>query len=232
MEGGMPNQQIMRDKERHDPKTRIDLVGVAMQVKRFERKEIIYSQGERGSTLLYIEDGSVKLSATTGTGKEAVVAILGRSDFFGEKCLSGCLVRRTTATAIAPSTLVVIRKNEMRRVLLTKHPFCNVFISYLLAMSLQTEEDLINSLCNRSEVRLARVLLRLADKGDHNNACAFEGISQGTLARMIGTTRSRVNFFMNSFRQRGFISYGIEFDGALWRNDGLRINSHLLETVV
>jgi CRP/FNR family transcriptional regulator, cyclic AMP receptor protein len=222
----------MRSKKRQDRTTLPDLAGVTMQVKRFERREIIYSQGERGNTVLYIQDGGVKLSAVTETGKEAVVAILGPGDFVGEKCLSGWLVRGTTATATAPSTLIVIRKNEMRRVLLTKHPFCAVFISYLLARNLQTEEDLIDSLCNRSEVRLARVLLRLAEQGDHDKAHAFAEVSQATLARMIGTTRSRVNIFMNRFRKRGFIRYVGKYDGAVKRNDGLRINTSLLAAVL
>ena len=203
-----------------------------MQVKRFETKETVYSQGERGNTILYIQDGGVKLSATTATGREAVVAILGPGNFVGEKCLSGWLVRRTTATTTVPSTLIVIRKSEMRRLLRTKHPFCDVFVSYLLARNIQTEEDLIDSLCNKSEVRLARVLLRLAEQQNLEKANAFAEISQATLARMIGTTRPRVSFFMSSFRKRGFIRYEGQFDGALKGNDGLRINKSRLATVL
>jgi CRP-like cAMP-binding protein len=203
-----------------------------MQVKRVEKREIIYSQGDVGKTVIYIQKGGAKLSAITQTGKEAVVAILGSGSFIGEKCLSGCLVRRTTAIAITPSTLIVIGKNEMRRVLRTKHPFCDVFISYLLARNLRSEEDLIDSLCNSSEVRLARVLIRLAEQGDHDKVHAFAEISQGTLARMIGTTRPRVNFFMKRFRKRGFISYTRKFDGTLKRNDGLLINTSLLTAVL
>jgi CRP/FNR family cyclic AMP-dependent transcriptional regulator len=222
----------MKYKNKRDRATLANLAGVTMQVKRFETKETVYSQGERGNTILYIQDGGVKLSATTATGREAVVAILGPGNFVGEKCLSGWLVRRTTATTTVPSTLIVIRKSEMRRLLRTKHPFCDVFVSYLLARNIQTEEDLIDSLCNKSEVRLARVLLRLAEQQNLEKANAFAEISQATLARMIGTTRPRVSFFMNSFRKRGFIRYEGQFDGALKGNDGLRINKSRLATVL
>jgi CRP-like cAMP-binding protein len=222
----------MRYKKSRDRTTLADFAGVTMRVKRFERKEIIYSQGERGNTVLYIQDGGVKLSATTATGKEAVVAILGPGNFVGEKCMSGWLVRRTTATTTVPSRLIVIRKNEMRRLLRINHPFCDVFVSYLLARNLQTEEDLIDSLCNKSEVRLARVLLRLAEQGKHQKADPFAEISQATLALMIGTTRPRVSAFMNSFRKRGFVKYVGKFDGGLKRNGALRINTSRLATVL
>jgi CRP/FNR family cyclic AMP-dependent transcriptional regulator len=205
-------------------KTRSTLAGVAVRVRSFERKETIYSQGEPGNTVFYIREGGVKLSATTQTGKEVVIDILGPRNFIGEKCISGWSVRRTTAIAIAPSVLYIIQKNEMSRLLRSRHPFANVFISYVLARNLQTEEDLIDSLSNKSEKRLARVLLRLADQENHDNSKVFAELSQGTLARMIGTTRSRVNFFMNEFRKRGLISYTHDAGITQNRNNGLQIN--------
>jgi CRP/FNR family cyclic AMP-dependent transcriptional regulator len=204
--------------------TRSTLAGVAMRARSFERKETIYSQGEPGNTVFYIKEGGVKLSATTQTGKEAVIDILGPGSFIGEKCISGWSARRTTAIATAPSIFYIIRKNEMTRLLRSRHPFANVFISYVLARNLQTEEDLIDSLCNTSEKRLARVLLRLADQENHDNSKVFAELSQGTLARMIGTTRSRVNFFMNEFKKRGLISYTHNASVIHNRNSGLQIN--------
>ena len=201
-----------------------DMAGMTLQVRKFERKETIYSQAEPGNTVIYIKKGGVRLSATTQSGKEAVIDILGPGSFIGEKCLNGALVRRTTAIATSPCTVFVIRKNEMRRVLQTKHPFANVFISYLLARNVHTEEDLIDTICNGSEKRLARVLLRLAAQGDHDNSRVFAELSQGTLARMIGTTRSRVNFFMNKFRKRGLISYTHKTSASNHRVSELQIN--------
>jgi CRP/FNR family transcriptional regulator, cyclic AMP receptor protein len=209
-----------------------DLAVVALQVEKFKRRERVYSQGDFGETVFYIQKGGVKLCATTQTGKEAVVAILGLGHFFGEKCLSGRLVRGATAIATVPSTLIVVRKNEMHRVLRTKHPFCDVFISYVLARNLRIEEDLVDNLCNSGEGRLARVLLLLAEQADQDKSQAFAGISQQTLARMIGITRSRVNVFMNRFRKRGFIKYADKYNGTLKQNQGLQINTSLLATVL
>jgi len=200
------------------------MAGVAMRVRSFERKGTIYSQGEPGNTVFYIKEGGVKLSATTQTGKEAVIDILGPGSFIGEKCLSGWTVRRTTAIASAPSVLYIIRKNEMNRLLRSRHPFANVFISYVLARNLQIEEDLIDTLCNKSEKRLARVLLRLADQEDQDNSKVLAKLSQGTLARMVGTTRSRVNLFMHEFKKRGLISYNQDASIAINRSGGLQIN--------
>jgi CRP-like cAMP-binding protein len=205
-------------------KSRRTLAGVAMRVRSFERKETIYSQGEPGNTVFYIIEGGVKLSATTQTGKEAVIDILGPGSFIGEKCISGWSVRRTTAIAIVPSILCILRKNEMIRLLRSRHPFADVFVSYVLARNLQTEEDLIDSLCNSGEKRLARVLLRLADQGDHDNSIVLAELSQGTLARMIGTTRPRINFFMKKFRKRGLISYTNNSSIIHNRKSGLQIN--------
>ena len=142
------------------------------------------------------------------------------------------MVRLTTAIATAPCTLFVIPKSEMRRVLRTKHPFCDVFISYLLARNLQVEEDLIYNLCSSAEMRLARLLLRLAERGDHDAVHAFAKITQETLARMIGTTRSRVNTFLMRFRKRGLIRYTGKHDGVLKRMYELRVNTTRLAALV
>jgi CRP-like cAMP-binding protein len=156
---------------------------------------------------MYIQKGVVKLSVSSKTCKEAVVAILGPGDFFGETCLTGRFVRNATATATTASTILVVRKNEILRLLRTNHSFCGAFTSYLLARNLRVEEDLIDHICHSSERRLARALLLLARNGNQHKAHRFAEISQATLARMIGTTRSRLNFFLNKFRKRGFIRY-------------------------
>jgi CRP-like cAMP-binding protein len=220
--------QSMTSNKKPRRETWTNLAGMTLQVRNFERKETIYSQGEPGNTVIYIKKGGVRLSATTHTGKEAVIDILGPGSFIGEKCLNGVLVRRTTAIATSPCTVFVIRKNEMRRVLQTKHPFSNVFISFVLARNLQTEEDLIDSLCNSCEKRLARVLLRLAKQENHDRSHVLAEISQETLSRMIGTTRSRVNFFMNGFRKRGLISYDHKASATHNRTRGLQINRSLM----
>ncbi|MFY9532407.1 MAG: Crp/Fnr family transcriptional regulator, partial [Candidatus Acidiferrales bacterium] len=173
--------------------------------------------------ILYIQNGGVKLSVVNETGKEAVVAVLGPGDFFGEGCLAGQPIRMGTATAITPTTALVIEKNEMIRVLHAEHEFSDRFIAYMLVRNIRVEQDLIDQLFNSSEKRLARTLLLLARYGkqDHPQRL-LPKVSQETLAEMVGTTRSRVNFFMNKFRKLGFIKY----------NGGLQINSSLLSVVL
>ncbi|MGB8849670.1 MAG: Crp/Fnr family transcriptional regulator, partial [Candidatus Acidiferrales bacterium] len=160
----------------------------------------------------------VKLTVVNESGKEAVVAILGPGDFFGEGCLAGQLICKATATAIAPTTVLVIEKNEMNRVLHGEHEFSDRFIAYMLARNIRVEEDLIDQLFNSTEKRLARTLLLLARYGAQGHPQKVLGkVSQETLAEMIGTTRSRVNFFMNKFRKLGFIKYNgeIKIDNSL-----------------
>jgi CRP/FNR family cyclic AMP-dependent transcriptional regulator len=201
----------------------LDSAGVARKVSEFRRGETIFSQGDLGKNVLYIQSGGVKLSVVNETGKEAVVAILGPGDFFGEGCLAGQPIRMGTATAITPTTALVIEKNEMIRVLHAEHEFSDRFIAYMLVRNIRVEQDLIDQLFNSSEKRLARTLLLLARYGkqDHPQRL-LPKVSQETLAEMIGTTRSRVNFFMNKFRKLGFIKY----------NGGLQINSSLLSVVL
>ncbi len=201
----------------------LDSAGVARKVRELRRTEAVFSQGDPAKNILYIQKGGVKLSVVNETGKEAVVAILGPGDFFGEGCLAGQPVRMGTATAITTSTVLVIEKSEMLRVLHEEHALSDRFISYMLARNIRIEEDLIDQLFNSSEKRLARTLLLLARYGkqDHPQT-ALPKVSQEMLAEMIGTTRSRVNFFMNKFRKLGFIKY----------NGGLEIHSSLLSVVL
>jgi CRP-like cAMP-binding protein len=180
-------------------------------------------QGSPAKTVMYVQEGGVKLTVVNESGKEAVVAILGPGDFLGEGCLAGELQCMATATAIAPTTVLAIEKTEMTRVLHGEHEFSDRFIAYVLARNLRVQQDLIDQLFNSSEKRLARTLLLLARYGMPGRPQkVLPKISQETLAEMIGTTRSRVNFFMNKFRKMGFIEY----------NGEIRINNSLLSIVL
>jgi CRP/FNR family cyclic AMP-dependent transcriptional regulator len=201
----------------------LDSAGVARKVTEFRRKETIFAQGDPAQNVMYIQKGGVRLSVLNEVGKEAVVAILGPGDFFGEGCLAGQPLRMGTATAITATTLMLIEKKEMIRVLHAEHAFSDRFISYMLSRNIRIEEDLVDQLFNSSEKRLARTLLLLARYGEQDKPQrVLPKISQETLAEMVGTTRSRVNFFMNKFRKLGFIKY----------NGGLQINTSLLSVVL
>jgi CRP-like cAMP-binding protein len=201
----------------------LDSTGVARKVVEFRKKETIYSQGDPGKNILYIQKGGARLSVVNETGKEAVVAVLGPGDFLGEGCLAGQPLRIGTATAIAPTTALAIEKTEMIRVLHAEHEFSDRFITFMLARNIRIEEDLVDQLFNSSEKRLARTLLLLARYGKEDKPQrVLPKISQEMLAEMVGTTRSRVNFFMNKFRKLGFIKY----------NGGLQINTSLLSVVL
>src|ERR1035438_10224852 len=198
-------------------------VGVARKVVEYQKSEKAYSQGDPASTVLYIQRGSVKLSVVNEVGKEAVVAMLGPSDFFGEGGMGGQLVRMGTATAITPTTLLVIEKQEMIRVLHSEHAFSDRFVAYMLSRNIRIEQDLVDQLFNSSEKRLARTLLLLAQYGKQGQPeKRLPKVSQETLAEMVGTTRSRVNFFMNKFKKLGFIKY----------NGGIHIDASLLSVVL
>jgi CRP/FNR family cyclic AMP-dependent transcriptional regulator len=206
-----------------DPQVFLDTAGVARKTTEFRRGESIYSQGEAAESVMYVQKGGVKLSVVNGSGKEAVVAMFGPSDFFGEGCMAGQSIRMGTATAITPTTLLVIEKDELLRVLHAEHELSDHFIAYLLAHNIRVEEDLIDQLFNSSEKRLARTLLLLARYGKQDQPDrALLKVSQETLAEMIGTTRSRVNFFMNKFRKLGFIEY----------NGKIKVNKSLLTVVL
>ena len=196
----------------------LDSAGAAKSIVEFQFKDTIFSQGDIGKDVMYIQKGSVKLSVVSKAGKEAVVAMLKSGDFVGEGALAGQPIRIATATAAGPVTLLVIGLKEMIRVLHAEHEFSDRFISYMVGRNIRIEEDLIDQLFNSSEKRLARTLLLLARYGNHEKPqFVLPKISQETLAEMIGTTRSRVNFFMNKFKKLGFINY----DGGLHVNDSL-----------
>jgi CRP-like cAMP-binding protein len=187
------------------------------------RSEVVFSQGEPSDAVFYILEGKVKITVISKQGKGAVVAVLERGDFFGEACLTGQLVRTSTATSIEASTITRIQKVAMIRVLHQEPRFSELFMSYLLSRNLRIEEDLVDQLFNSSEKRLARILLLLAHFGKEGRPePVVPKISQGTLAEMVGTTRSRVSFFMNKFRKLGFIDY----------NGGLEVHSSLLNVVL
>jgi len=196
----------------------LDSTGVARTIVEFQAKDTIFSQGDAGKDVLYIQKGSVKLSVVSNTGKEAVVAMLKPGNFIGEGALAGQPVRIATATAATPVTVLAIGLKEMIRVLHAEHAFSDRFISYMVERNIRIEEDLIDQLFNSSEKRLARTLLLLARYGNHEKPqLVLPKMSQETLAEMVGTTRSRVNFFMNKFKKLGFINY----DGGLHVNDSL-----------
>jgi CRP/FNR family cyclic AMP-dependent transcriptional regulator len=218
-----------RNRRKADPRAAfnaqafLDSAGVARKVVEFKKKETIFSQGDEGKHVLYLQKGGVKLSVINETGKEAVVAVLAPGDFFGEGCLTGQPLRIGTATAIVATTALVIEKKEMIRVLHSEHAFSDRFIRYMLSRNIRIEEDLVDQLFNSSEKRLARTLLLLARYGEEDKPQkVLAKISQETLAEMVGTTRSRVNFFMNKFRKLGFIQ----------NNGEIQVNTSLLSVVL
>ena len=212
-----PKKAILRSPV-FDLKVFLDSAGLGRKVAKFRGKETVFAQGDTAKNVLYIQEGGVKLTVINESGKEAVVAILGPGDFLGEGCLAGQSVCMATATAIAPTTVLVIEKNEMIRVLHGEHEFSDRFIAHMLARNIRVEEDLIDQFFNSSEKRLARTLLLLARYGAPGlPQKVLPKVSQEMLAKMIGTTRSRVNFFMNKFRRLGFIQY----DGEIHVNDSL-----------
>ena len=185
--------------------------------------KVVFTQGQPSDTVMYVQTGGIKISVLSRAGKEAVVALLGPGDFFGEGALTGQSIRIGTATATMPTTVLVIEKEAMLRLLHDEPTFSARFISYMLTRNLRIEADLVDHIFNSSEKRLARTLLLLARYGDQAGAeRRIPRISQETLAEMIGTTRSRVNFFMNKFRDLGFIEY----------NGNLKINTSLLSVVL
>jgi CRP-like cAMP-binding protein len=214
---------ISNQKSDFDAQAFLETAGVAKKMKEFNEAEVVYAQGDAATNVIYLQKGIVRLSVVSEGGREAVVATLGPGDFFGEGCLAGQSFRMGTATAVSPVTALLIQKNEMFRVLHEQQDLSDKFIAFMLARNIRIEEDLIDQLFNSSEKRLARTLLLLARYGkDDSPHAVLPAISQETLAEMIGTTRSRVNFFMNKFRKLGFIKY----------NGGLQINTSLLSVVL
>ena len=204
-----------------DLKTFLPKVDGKKSILKFRKKRAIFSQGDTADAVFYILEGKVKLTVLSSKGKVAVIAMLEQGDFLGEACLSGQLIR--TATALAESTILRIDKPAMIRVLRQEPAFAEIFMSHLLSRNIRIEEDLVDQLFNSSEKRLARVLLLLAHFGKESKVePIIPKISQETLADMVGTTRSRVSFFLNKFRNLGLIDY----------NGGLRIRSSLLNIIL
>ena len=211
-----------KKRRRFDVETYLESAGPARKVVRYQRGEVVFSQGDPGNDIRYIQKGAIKLSVLSRIGKEAVVAMLAPGDFFGEGALAGQPVRIGTATAVSASSVLIIEKEAMVRLLHDEPTFADRFISFMLIRNMRIEADLVDQLFNSSEKRLARTLLLLARYGQANPQRAVPKISQETLAEMIGATRSRVNFFMNKFRKLGLIEY----------NGGLKINNSLLTIVL
>ena len=201
----------------------LDSAGIAKTIVDYRRTCVIFSQGDPCKHVLYIQTGGVKLSVVSNAGREAVVAMLGAGEFFGEGCLAGQPLRMGTATTTTDSTVLQVDKRQMVRLLHKQHALSDRFIAHMLARNIRIEEDLIDQLFNSSEKRLARTLLLLARYGKHDKPVrAVPPISQETLAEMVGTTRSRVNFFMKKFQRLGFIDY----------TDGLKVNNSLLTVIL
>ncbi len=221
---GTPNDNMTpKLKATFDPKDFLSKVGKGRTISQYRKSEVVFSQGDRADAMFYIQKGKVKLTVVSNAGKEAVIAILGPGDFLGEGCLAGRPVRLATATAMGDCSIVRLEKQATIRVLHDEPAFSEMFVSYLLFRNMRIEEDLVDQLFNSSEKRLARVLLLLANFGKEGKPePVITKISQETLAEMIGTTRSRVSFFMNKFRKLGFIEY----------NGELHIHSSLLNIVL
>ena len=203
----------------------LDSAGLAKTIVQYGRDEVIFTQGDACEHVLYVQSGGVKLSVLSKTGKEAVVAMLGPGDFFGEGCLAGQPVRMGSATAMTPSAILRVEKAQMVRLLQRQHEMSDRFIAHMLTRNIRIEEDLIDQLFNSSEKRLARTLLLLARYGKEDKPIrTVPRVSQETLAEMIGTTRSRVNFFLNKFKKLGFI----EYDGER----PIKVNKSLLSVVL
>ena len=206
-----------------DVRSFLESEGVSRRNVEFRRAEVIYSQGDPCDNVMYLRSGGVKLSVLSKTGREAVIAMLGPGDFFGEGCLAGQPVRMGSATAVVDSTILFVTKESMVRLLHRQHALSDRFIAHMLARNIRIEEDLVDQLFNSSERRLARTLLLLARYGKHDRPVRdVPPVSQETLAEMVGTTRSRVNFFMKKFERLGFITY----------KDGLKVNNSLLTVIL
>jgi CRP/FNR family cyclic AMP-dependent transcriptional regulator len=207
-----------------DPKTFLSTLDGGRKIATFAKKETIFSQGDSSDAVFYIQEGKVKLTVVSKIGKEATIGILNEGAFFGEGCLTGQPIRLCSATAMTDCSVMRIEKKAMIEVLHREHAFSDMFVAYLLTRNIRYEEDLVDQLFNSSEKRLARMLLLLAHFGKEGKAeVLFPKISQESLAEMVGTTRSRVSFFMNSFRTLGFIDYNRE---------GLQLHSSLLNVVL
>jgi CRP/FNR family transcriptional regulator, cyclic AMP receptor protein len=212
-----------RKRRKFDPKTFLSTIDGGRTVVTFPKRLTIFAQGDSADSVFYIQNGKVKLTVVATNGKEATIGILNEGDFFGEGCLTGQALRMCSATAITDCTVMRINKKSMMEVIHRERAFSDMFVAYLLTRNIRYEEDLVDQLFNSSEKRLARVLLLLARFGKEGKPeVAIPKISQETLAEMVGTTRGRVNFFMNRFRKLGFVRY----------NGELEVHSSLLSVVL
>ena len=201
----------------------LETAGVQRKIVQFQKGQTIFKQGDAGHAVHFLQAGSVKITVNSSAGKEAIVALLGPGDFFGEGCISGQPMRVSTATAMGPVSALEIEKQEMIRVLHEEHEFSDRFVAHMLKRNVRIEEDLVDQLFNSSEKRLARALLLIARYGNNERPQKIVAqVSQGTLAEMVGTTRSRVSFFMNRFRKLGMIKY----------NGGLQVHDSLLRVIL
>ena len=213
-----------RKKDSFDAQAFLESAGLGKRIATFARKDVIFSQGDPSDSVMYLRTGRVQISVLSHTGKEAIVATLGPGDFLGEGALAGHPVRLETARATMATTTLVVPKKQMLHLLHTEHEFSDRFITHMLMRNARLEADLVDQLFNSSEKRLARTLLLLARYGNGDKPQrVLPAMSQEALAEMVGTTRSRVNFFLNKFRRLGFIDYDA---------DGLTINPSLLAVVV
>jgi CRP/FNR family transcriptional regulator, cyclic AMP receptor protein len=214
---------LRQQKHNFDPDTFLSTIGEGRRGSHAGARQPIFAQGDATDAVYYIQKGTVKLTVLSSSGKEATVGILGAGSFFGEGCLAGQLLRVGSATAVTDCDLLRIDKKSMMQALQREPKLSDVFVAYLLARNLRYEEDLVDQLFNSSEKRLARILLLLAHFGKEDvSESVIPAISQTTLAEMVGTTRSRVNFFMNRFRKKGFIDY----------NGRIEVHSSLLSVVL
>jgi CRP/FNR family cyclic AMP-dependent transcriptional regulator len=197
--------------------------GVKRKLVTYRKGQVVFAQGQKCSRVYYLQSGTVKLGVTSSTGKDAVVAFLRPGDFFGEGCIAGQPLRVSTATAMENSVALAIEREEMIRVIHEEHEFSDRFVAHMLKRNVRIEEDLVDQLFNSSEKRLARILLLTARYGNaHAPLKTLAPISQQTLAEMVGTTRSRISFFMNKFRKLGFIQY----------NGEIKVNDSLLRVIL
>jgi CRP/FNR family transcriptional regulator, cyclic AMP receptor protein len=210
-----------------DPDTFLSTIGEGRKIVAVAKKQTIYTQGDEADAVFYVQKGKVRLTVVSKTGKEATIAIVSEGNFFGEGSLAGQVLRMGSAAAMTPCEVMRVEKKAMMDALHRQHAFSDMFVAYLLARNIRYEEDLVDQLFNSSEKRLARVLLLLAHFGKEGvPEAVVPKISQETLAEMVGTTRSRVSFFMNRFRKLGFIYYHGGLDG------GLQVHSSLLNVVL
>ncbi len=212
-----------RKEREFDPNIFLATIGEGRKIVALLKKQTIYTQGDRADAVFYVQQGKVRLTVVSKAGKEATIGIVSERNFFGEGALAGQLLRMGSAAAMTDCELLRVDKKAMTGVLHREHTFSDMFVAYLLARNIRYEEDLVDQLFNSSEKRLARILLLLAHFGKETIPEAIiPQISQETLAEMIGTTRSRVSFFMNRFRKLGFIQY----------NGGVKVHSSLLNVVL